>query len=599
VGQRTPTLRTPSPAAPAPAPATPVAGAPGRSEPAGRGGALRRRRLILRALALVVLAGIGVSAGSVIRSRQSANSSSATGAETEPVVTPPATVVSGGQPAQGSQISARVEGENTRPGSTGWKLTDPAVNREIEGYADQTSVTAGQPVTMFVSTTAPTFHAEVYRMGYYAGLGARLVVTTGEVPGVRQAPPHFTPGINLVEATWNPSLVLATASWPEGEYLLKLVASTGKQRYVPLTVRNDASTSAFVMINAITTWQAYNQWGGYDLYAGPNGGLSDYAHRSRTVSFDRPYALGDGAGDFLGLEYPVVSLAESLGLDITYVTDVDLQRRPNPLLAHRAVISPGHDEYYSLLMRQALEQARDGGVNLAFLGANAVFRHIRLDASPLGPNRHVIDYKSAREDPLTAKNAADVTVNWRDPPNNNPESQLVGDFYQCNPVRADMVVVDPNNWLFQGTGATAGLKLHNVVGSEYDRYDATVPGPSNVEILTHSPLHCGGKSDFSDATYYSAPSGAGVFASGTIDWVGNMDTHCSAPNCPGQVVGRITENLLAAFGAGPAGVTHPSDPGQSAVQPRPPAAPRVTTTTGSVGPGSSAALARARVGEQE
>ena len=155
-----------------------------------------------------------------------------------------------------------------------------------------------------------------------------------------------------------------------------------------------------------------------------------------------------------------MSLAESLGLDVTYLTDIDLQRTaPNPLLAHKAVISPGHDEYYSLAMRQALEQARDQGVNLAFLGANAVFRHIRFDASPLGADRREIDYKSASEDPLAGKDDADVTVNWRDPPNNNPESQLIGNFYQCNPVRADMVVVDPDNWLFQGTGATVGQKL--------------------------------------------------------------------------------------------------------------------------------------------
>jgi hypothetical protein len=178
-----------------------------------------------------------------------------------------------------------------------------------------------------------------------------------------------------------------------------------------------------------------------------------------------------------------------------------------------------------------------------------------------------------------------VTVDWRDPPNNNPESQLIGDFYQCNPVRADMVVVDPDNWLFAGSGAFAGQKLPDVVGSEYDRYDPTVPGPGNVEILTHSPLRCRGKADFSDATYYSAPSGAGVFAAGTIDWVGHIDTHCVTDNCAGRVLGKVMENLLTVFGAGPAGRTHPADPAQSSVKPRPP----VTTTLPALGIGSSTA----------
>src|SRR5262249_45779656 len=46
-----------------------------------------------------------------------------------------------------------------------------------------------------------------------------------------------------------------------------------------------------------------------------------------------------------------------------------------------------------------------------------------------------------------------------------------------------------------------------------------VPGrqvPPNVQILAHSPVKCGGVSDM---TYYSAPSGAGVFASRSIWWV--------------------------------------------------------------------------------
>jgi hypothetical protein len=280
---------------------------------------------------------------------------------------------------------------------------------------------------------------------------------------------------------------------------------------------------------------------------------------------------------------------------------VDLQEQPNPLLDHKAVLSPGHDEYYSMVMRQNLKQARDRGVNLAFLGANAIFRHIRFAPSPLGADRNEIDYKSAHEDPLDGKDNADVTVDWRDPPTNDPESQIIGDFYQCNPVRADMIVVDPNNWLFAGSGAAADQRLPNVVGSEYDRYDPTVPGPANVEILTHSPLHCRGQRDFSDATYYSAASGAGVFAAGTIDWVGNMDTHCLPDGCAGRVLGKVTENLLAAFGAGPAGLAHPSNPAQSTVPTKAPAPAKTTDTSASsslTGPpatattGGSAGVAR-------
>lgn len=530
----------------------------------------------------VALAALGVASGLYLGHRRTATSQP-TGNNTEqaPIVTTPASVVSGdpgGSPGPAEKISARVQSENARPGSSGWKLTDVATNGEIEGFAERTSINSGDPINLDVSTSAPTFRAEAYRMGYYHGSGARLIWSSPDTAGARQAKPSFTSNVNMIEAHWAPSLTVATQGWPEGDYLFKLVASTGKQHYVPLTVRNDSSTSAYVILNAVTTWQAYNLWGGYSLYEGKNGNGSDFDHRSRIVSFDRPYTLGDGAGDFLGLEFPLVSLTESLGLDVSYLTDVDIHQRPEALLARRAVLSLGHDEYYSLKMRNALQTARDQGVNLAFLGANAIYRHIRFEPSPIGPDRHQIDYKSAGGDPLYGKDDADVTVSWRDPPNNDPESQIIGNFYQCNPVRADMVIVDPANWLFAGTGVVAGQRLHDVVGSEYDRYDARVPGPSNVEILAHSPLTCHGRADFADATYYSATSGAGVFAAGTIDFVGHMDANCQPEGCPGRVLGKVIQNLLSAFGAGPAGLVHPSDPAQSGYRPPPPVNARTTTT---------------------
>jgi hypothetical protein len=457
--------------------------------------------------------------------------------------------------------SAWVKAENAKPGTAAWRLAKSAQNGEIEGYADHVSTEPGQPASLYVSTGAPTFHVEAYRLGYYQGLGGRMIWKSQELPGVRQAKPTVSDGANMVEARWRPSLAISSnAGWPEGDYVLKLVASTGWQQYVPLTVRNGDSTATYLMMNAVTTWQAYNLWGGYDLYEGVSGSGSDFVHRSRVVSFDRPYKYGAGAADFLTLEYPLVSLAESLGLDVTYVTSVDVDEHPALLQRHRAVLSPGHDEYYSANMRQGLIAARDRGVNLAFMGANAIFRHVRFAASKTGQDRLEICYKSAREDPLTGRDNADVTVDWRDAPTNMPESTITGDLYQCNPVKADMVVIAASDWVFSGTGLRNGEHLAGVVGSEYDRYDPAYPHPPNVDILTHSPLSCGGHFDYSDATYYSAASGAGVFASGTIGWIPDLQAGCGSRRCPGPDLIRITQNLLAAFGVGPAGEAHPTAP---------------------------------------
>jgi hypothetical protein len=254
----------------------------------------------------------------------------------------------------------------------------------------------------------------------------------------------------------------------------------------------------------------------------------------------------------------MVTMMESLGLDVSYTTDVDVSERPQVLLQHRAYISLGHDEYWTLSMREGITAARDAGVNLVVLGANAVYRHIRLKPSPLGQDRLEVDYKDSHADPLFGKNNADVTPwAWRDPPNNAPESLLLGEMWQCNPVQADMVVTDSSQWLFKGTGLQNGSRIPSIVGPEYDHFDPYVPNPGNVAVVARSPVRCGGQREEADMTYYSAASGAGVWDTGTIDWVGSLFPFCDTCGNQGPAT-KITINVLTAFGAGPAGSVHPS-----------------------------------------
>jgi hypothetical protein len=448
--------------------------------------------------------------------------------------------------------------ENRRRGTSGWRITHEGRREAIQGWADHVSANAGERVRLYVSTTAPRFRVEAYRMGWYGGLGARLVWRSGPLPGRRQPPPALTAATNMVATHWRPSLRLTVgADWPPGDYLLKLVAASG-QRYVPLTVRDDTSRAALAVMNAVTTWQAYNLWGGRNLYVGPDGSLET---RSRVASFDRPY-YASGAGEFLGNEYPLVRLVERLGLDVTYWTDLDLHQHPGRLLAHRALISLGHDEYWSTRMRRGVEAARAGGVNLAFLGANAVYRHIRLQPSPSGSDREEVNYKpwSIGDDPAWRTDPLEVTTDWRRPPLNDPESRLLGAQYQCNPTFAAGVVVRPSSWLFAGAGVRAGTRLPGLVGDEYDRVQPGAPRPPGVQVLLHSPVHCRGAS-FADTTWYTAHSGAGVFDAGTSSWVCQLDQACAEHRrsvVTARVVRAVTVNLLRRFAAGRPGAHLPA-----------------------------------------
>ena len=464
--------------------------------------------------------------------------------------------------ARGGAAAPFPVAENKRPGTSAWRITDLGAADAIDGYADQQSVLSGQSFRLYVSTTASSFRVDAFRFGWYSGHQARLVWASAPVRGQRQTAVRTAAGTHMVTAPWRPSLTVSTASWPPGSYLLRLDAAGGAERYVPITVRSASTAGAVVILNDNTTWQAYNTWGGYSLYQGPDGLPSD---RGYAVSFDRPYD-GDGAVRFLAFDQAAIALAERTGIPLAYETDVDIDQDPGILHNARAVITLGHDEYYSLAMRNAITQARNAGTNLAFLGANAIYRHIRFAAG----DHVIICYKAAVLDPLRGKDNADTTQQWRDPPDPRPESVITGVFYECNPVSAPWVVYDPSSWIFAGTGAYKGERFPGMVGPEYDRLNPAVPFPRPLQVLAHSPLTCDGFSTYSDSVYYTVASGAGVFASGTMRWVCAM----RGPSCGHGLtraaeafVDRATANLLRAFAAGPAGRPHPARDNVAQVKP--------------------------------
>lgn len=456
-----------------------------------------------------------------------------------------------------------VVAENEKRGSKGWQITGTPPGT-IAGFANRVSAQVGDDVTLYVTTDAATFHVDAYRMGWYGGDGARRVWRSPAVTGTEQPACPVTATTHMVSCdNWTPSLrITLTKAFVQGDYLFELYGSGGQRSYVPLTVTDPSSRAAYLVVNDVYTAQAWNTYGGYDFYQGEGACTPSYppCDRATVVSFDRPYAEQHGAGAFFGNELPLVEYAEQHGLDVTYATDADVQEAPRMLLRHRAILTTGHDECWSLQEREAVARAASHGVNVVFFGAAAILRHVRMEPSPLGPDREEVDYRDSTEDPLDGK--ADpllVTGNWwGSPPASWPEAGFVGEAYSgyldLGAPAASLIVADASAWVFDGMGLHDGSSIPGVLASDFDQVDPDLH-PADLQVLAQSPIPSSDATsendpEYSDMTYYTEASKAGVFDTGTCAWIPDLSTI--------PAVAEMTGNVLRLFGAGPAGDTEPS-----------------------------------------
>lgn len=453
--------------------------------------------------------------------------------------------------------------ENQQTGTTAWQIGNIATNNEIAGYGDAKSVNKGQALNLKVSLAqAGQYSIDVYRLGYYGGAGGRLMSNVTGLNGVTQAAPTIDPTTRLVECKWNNSYTLQTgANWTSGLYLVKLTDSnTGKQSYVEFTLRDDNRPAELGFQNAAATYEAYNNYGGYSTYSF-NSLNNQPAYK---VSFDRPLAFD--APNTLTWEYQAARWMESQGYDLSYYSNLDVQTNPFQLYSQKGFLSVGHDEYWSLEMRNNVEKARDNGTNLGFFAANSAYWRTRFEPSSTGTaNRVVAIYKDDWQlDPVAQQDNSKATTLFRSPQVNRPENALLGVMYTglTNDFAGgfDFKVSNAADPYYAGTGLSNGDTIPKLVGYEWDAVVNNGLTPSGLVVLSESPvvpdgiaqnLPPGTNTNVSNAVRYTAASGAKVFSTGSIQWSWGLDSELTPSPRQSPLAQKITANVLADFGAQP------------------------------------------------
>lgn len=472
--------------------------------------------------------------------------------------------------------------ENQLPGnpSSEWDISG-AGDLSIQGFATDISVNRGGRIHFKINVTdGASYTIKIYRLGYYAGKGARLIDDLGTYTGQQQLSPIVQSAVGLVDCgNWDESAhwdVPATAV--SGIYLARLAkTSNGGASHIVFIVRNDASTADILVKTSDATWQAYNSYGGYSLYMGATSYANGHAPK---VSYNRPYITRNGGGgggvaeDWLfNAEYPMVRWLERNGYDITYVTDVDMDRDPNAITPdiHRVLLSMGHDEYWSKAERNKVENACNAGVNLAFFTGNEVYWKTRWENSIDGNNtshRTLVCYKEGNEGENICYDKCDPLADtwtglWRSGCNYNidgcrPENALTG---QISWAESDGSIEVPSSfstyWLWRNTAVASlasGQKAtlpYGTLGYEWDPYNT---GYASSYPHGRIPLsYTSNSGQVHQLSLYRHPGGALVFGAGTIQWSWGLDgNHDRGTNNPSAIMQQFTVNLLAEMGVQPA-----------------------------------------------
>ncbi|MEI6648569.1 MAG: N,N-dimethylformamidase beta subunit family domain-containing protein [Actinomycetes bacterium] len=417
-----------------------------------------------------------------------------------------------GTPSWANGIALEYSGDYGAPEKLSAGQTFSA--KSVDGWLDAASAKCGDVIGLHLTGNGKPIKVKVFRMGYYKGAGARLIqtFTTQPIPLLKfqvSPAPKSTVTTNWPVA-WNFKVTNATKP---GQYLFRLDDGGSDASFVPLTILNPQAKSDITLVSSVLTWQSYNQWGGYSLYKGPN---RLRATKANIVSFKRPY---DGAGDgqFRYMEYPLLKLAEQLGLNMNYITDLELNKDASSLANTSSIILGGHAEYWTTQMRTSLQSALDRGVNLVSFGGNELYNRPRYVSS----TREVIMWRGSTSDPARSDPIWATTV-WRSPPINQPESLLLGTQYVGLGVDGNYLIVHPDRWPFN-TERHPNM-LANIVGREVDS-PLYAPGPA-VETLASAQIIFNGKKVTTMATYYTNASGAGIVGIGTNGWTCAIDNIC-------------------------------------------------------------------------
>jgi len=426
------------------------------------------------------------------------------------------------------------------------------------GYTNKFTVSNGETIKFYISTSSQAFQLKIYKLG----TNSSLVFTSSNIQGGIQSIPSdaYKNGCN-----WNKSFeFIIPNNWEPGVYRATFPITGNyneSSNEVIFIVKNNnlGFFSKIAVILTVNNWNAYNNFGGKSLY--------DYnstnSIKSDKVSFDRPFTKSS-LKDFHDWAEKLINWMDSENILAEYITNVDIYQNSNLLSNYDVVIDVGHDEYITLQERNQVQNFVNNGGKFMVLGGNTYWWQVRIE----NDGRTLVCYKEPERDPELDVNNEIVTTRWYDYPLYNPETKLTGVTFREGGVvnyedgslpkefgYGDYAVYNSHYWIYNGTGLKDGDEFGydaSIVGVEVDGNDfvwqngiPTVTGidetPTNFRILGLSPAD--NREDYPNGHgvmgMYHTENGGVVFTASTLNWANGLMNDV--------VVQKITKNIIEQF----------------------------------------------------
>jgi hypothetical protein len=393
------------------------------------------------------------------------------------------------------------------------------------GYCWPQSVRAGEPVAVHASGDGSIVAVEVVRDS-----GAHETVWSTADVGIDEQPLSSTADED--GCGWPLTLTIPTdATWSSGLYFVRFRRAS-EPAEDPVTAffvvrATRPARSGCLLVLATNTWNAYNDYGGRNLYTGAvtpsferplsvgmlakperaGERLVDGGRAYQTYTDEQGLGLWHGMAGWAGQERRFAQWAADAELELDFATNADIEQQPGLLDGYRLYLSVGHDEYWSWAMRDAVEDFVAGGGNVAFLSGNTCYWQVRIEGKRMICFKHRFV-----EDPVFGTDRRHLTTTiWSDPIVGRPETSLTGVTFTrggyhriARSVRrgsGGYEIHSPDHWLLEGTGLARGDLLGaaaGTVGYECDGCDLVMRDglpvatgeagtPANFEVVGTAP----------------------------------------------------------------------------------------------------------------